>query len=196
MKYPQSFHIILSDMGYLDEPYAQIYHQDLELKFKGSHAKMPHTGHPYARIASRRQCREVPYCKYLNENSGKLRQRDRIAPEFVTALEMCCIQKLGSRMPKKSDKKQILNKIIMKINQQVDNRERCHDVKWQVNVFTFTISFLSAHTLDYPWMRPQPVRANAKLDNCSTCAECEDLCDALEDILDALHNPDNNTPET
>ncbi|GFT64524.1 hypothetical protein TNCV_705691 [Trichonephila clavipes] len=44
-------------------------------------------------------------------------------------------------------------------------------------------------------MRPQPVRANAKLDNCSTCAECEDLCDALEDILDALHKPDNNTPE-
>ncbi|GFT71872.1 hypothetical protein TNCV_2346861 [Trichonephila clavipes] len=39
------------------------------------------------------------------------------------------------------------------------------------------------------------VRANAKLDNCSTCAECEDLCDALEDILDALHKPDNNTPE-
>ncbi|GFX49993.1 nucleic-acid-binding protein from transposon X-element [Trichonephila clavipes] len=39
------------------------------------------------------------------------------------------------------------------------------------------------------------VRANSKLEKCSTCAECEDLCDALEDILDALHKPDNNTPE-
>ncbi|GFV45909.1 hypothetical protein TNCV_2322671 [Trichonephila clavipes] len=39
------------------------------------------------------------------------------------------------------------------------------------------------------------VRANSKLEKCSTCAECEDLCDALEDILDALHKPDKNTPE-
>ncbi|GFW50078.1 hypothetical protein TNCV_2316601 [Trichonephila clavipes] len=44
-------------------------------------------------------------------------------------------------------------------------------------------------------IREIPIRANAKLDNCSTCADCEDLCDALEDILDALHKPDNNTPE-
>ncbi|GFW50071.1 hypothetical protein TNCV_2316531 [Trichonephila clavipes] len=39
------------------------------------------------------------------------------------------------------------------------------------------------------------VRANSKLEKCITCAECEDLCDALEDILDTLHKPDNNTPE-
>ncbi|GFV57481.1 nucleic-acid-binding protein from transposon X-element [Trichonephila clavipes] len=38
------------------------------------------------------------------------------------------------------------------------------------------------------------VRANTKLEKCITCAECEDLCDALEDILDTLHKPDN-TPE-
>ncbi|GFS91135.1 hypothetical protein TNCV_2214801 [Trichonephila clavipes] len=39
------------------------------------------------------------------------------------------------------------------------------------------------------------VRANTNLDKCKLCTECEKLCDALEDILDTLHKPENNTPE-
>ncbi|GFS30942.1 hypothetical protein TNIN_443561 [Trichonephila inaurata madagascariensis] len=38
--------------------------------------------------------------------------------------------------------------------------------------------------------------ATAYLDKCTTCVECEDLCDVLEEILLTLNDPDiENTPE-
>ncbi|GFY74217.1 hypothetical protein TNIN_200141 [Trichonephila inaurata madagascariensis] len=37
------------------------------------------------------------------------------------------------------------------------------------------------------------VRATTKLDECKTCADCEDLCDALEDILSTLHTSRETT---
>ncbi|GFY49145.1 hypothetical protein TNIN_469851 [Trichonephila inaurata madagascariensis] len=38
--------------------------------------------------------------------------------------------------------------------------------------------------------------ATAHLDKCTTCVECEDLCDVLEEIFLTLNDPDvENTPE-
>ncbi|GFY73979.1 hypothetical protein TNIN_90541 [Trichonephila inaurata madagascariensis] len=38
--------------------------------------------------------------------------------------------------------------------------------------------------------------ATAHLDKCTTCVECEDVCDILEEILNTLNDPDiTSTPE-